>query len=336
MDQPQPTLPVDSLLSLASSRTVKMEELVRACRLYCEQDLKMKEIAKKLGCSAGKVTKLIQLAHHIGLLRTTVHPPEDLALSARLVESLQHAEVSLRSVIVAVGRYGSVGQYAAHHFERSGRSGCTVVLDGGQTVADFVASLAQDRFRNMTLVPISADPPSYDASAYELVTRMAMKLPTGVRCAKLPHFRGKRLEAVHQGVQARASQADFVFLGAGPWKKRFTALDFVYHLGLEPSTIRARYPHVACACGYHALDNDGREVAMPEIDQLMPRALTFEALQERARSPVCQVVLLAASRKKAKTVQVVLRARLCNTLIVDEELAVDLIKRIGKGQRSAG
>lgn len=327
LPDPSSDTPSEPTSTATFSSPELLSEILKVCRLYYEQDLKGREIAKKLGWSEAKVSKLLDLGRRKKIVRTSVHPPLHMGISEHLETFLRARKTAVRSVIVTPPGSSSAGQAAARYFEGRAPTGSTVVLDGGRTVKDFVQSLTPGLLKNLTIVPICADPPSYEVSAYELMTRMALKLPDFVRCAKLPHHRGKVLDAVHRSVRAQAKLANFVLLGLGPWESGFTALDFVRHLGLDPDEVKRNYRQIACMCGYLALDADGRHVEVPVIDERMPRALSFHDLQALVRSRRCEVILIAASREKLKPVQIAVSAGLCTTLVLDEELG-DALEKI--------
>src|SRR5205823_3469598 len=113
--------------------------------------------------------------------------------------------------------------------------------------------------------------------------------------------------------------ADFLFLGTGPWRKGFTALDFVTHLGLDRSDFLAKHRSIVAMCGYLGLSRDGQQIPLEELEKIMPRSLTFEEMQTLAASGGCRAVLLAATRNKLDPVICVIKARLCNALFLDHE-----------------
>lgn len=80
--------------------------------------------------------------------------------------------------------------------------------------------------------------------------------------------------------------------------------------------------------GYCAVDSRGRQIGLPEVDQQLPKALSFDDLKELALHSDCDVLLVAHSAEKAAGVEAAVLAGVSNTLIVDEVLAEALIHRI--------
>lgn len=308
----------------ARARDLKDEMALKAALLRYEEKRSEKEIAKALRVSNSTVSRYLNYARQIGLVHIAVSPRPNIALGKQLEGYVAGFGVS--KVIVAGTSLPAVGQAAARLFEACGKRRVTAVLDGGLTLSSFVEALFPGVFEQVTIVPICADPASYPVSAYELMARMATKYPVA-HCMKLPHLKGKLLEPLHRSARKAAEQADFIFLGTGPWQGGFTALNFVRHLGLNPNRLRSKYRRVAGVCGYCALDAAGKQIAMREVDRRLPRSLTFPQLRRMASSG-CTVAVLAASGKKLKPLLAVLMARMCNTLILDEELATVLLDRV--------
>src|SRR5205823_3261734 len=103
------------------------------------------------------------------------------------------------------------------------------------------------------------------------------------RCVRPPYHMGPLLLPQQRAVQSTARAADFVLLGTGPWKPGFTALEFVRHLGLDPSELQETCRGVVCLSGYHALDAGGNYVKIQQIDDRMPRSLSFHQLRALVR-----------------------------------------------------
>lgn len=294
--------------------------MLRAAELFCDGK-SQKAIARKLKMSAASVSRLLTLARRQGFIRVSLCPPTDLRASQKLEQLL--APFGIRRVIVAGQNTISVGQAAARFFEECSKRSVTVVLDGGATLAGFVKALVPRSYDKVRIVPICTDPPSYAVSAYELMMRMATTFPT-VDCIKLPYATDRLLDSLHEHGRSVAQNADYVFLGAGPWSRGFTALEFVRHLGIEPISLKKQYPQVAAVCGYLAFDSCGKPIRLKKVDHRIRRALDYSDIRRLATTS-CHVALVAATNRKAAAIRAVIKARLCNTLVLDSTLAEALI-----------
>lgn len=316
-------LPLEKSRSLDQYSREKLATLAKLCELLCMGRLRLREAANEMGTSLATASRLKREAEDLGILRTKYYPPAIAVLEQRLQEQLQ--QFGIREVLVCAT---SVPQMAARYFEETVHAGDLVILDGGGTVREFVYSLSSEGTRDLRVMPICADPPSYAVSAYELSVVMAVKYHSLSHRIKIPYSLSPNLKKERSNVEKIAGKANFVFLGVGPWKRTFTASEFVHHFGYDPDVLRRRYNSVKAVCGYFAIDGAGSHVVLEGIDDVLPRALPFAGLQKLAASKSSRVVLLARSRAKIGAVQCAILARVANTLIVDEELATVLLRKV--------
>lgn len=302
-----------------------VDDLLHVADLFYLQAVPQKQIADRLGVHPSTVSRLLAEARSRGLVHFTLCPPLDLELARRLRDRLQGT--TLREVLISPRGRTAVAMAAARFFEQVvGHSNMTVVLDGGLTIGEMVDGLKPGLFEGVTIAPIASDPPSYDVGAYELMTRLSVKYPVRVRCLKPPLRLDPVLEADHEAVHRAAADADVVLIGAGPLRPRFSALEFMRHLGLDLDRIRATYLRIACLSGYYPLDEHGGSVRMPELEERLPRTLRFEDLKTLAVGDRCRSILVAAGAEKAGPVASVVEAGLCNTLVADRDLALELLR----------
>ena len=299
----------------------RLPMLLGLCELVCTGRLHLQDAAMKLGISLPKASRLKREAEDLNILCTKYYPPQEAILEAKLQGYLRRYGFCEVRVCKA-----SVPQMAARYFEENVESGHTVILDGGSTVRDFVDSLRGESAGNLRVVPICADPPSYEASSHELSVVMAAKYQSLRYRVRVPYSLSSGLRRDQRMAEQIARKADFVFLGVGPWRRKFTALEFVRHLGYDPETLRQRHRNVKAVCGYYGIDGGGNQVFLKGIDDVMPRALPFGELLNLARKEKnTRVVLLARSRAKVAAVKCAIRARIANRLIVDEDIAISLL-----------
>lgn len=304
------------------------ERLLQYCRLVTgSRPPSHRTIARLLKVSEATVARLKKDARRLKLVQILYFPPEVRRLERELYSSLR--QYGIRRILVTEGDRLEVGNRAARFFEARARDGATVVLDGGKSVACFIEALAYNRMSAVRIIPMVADPASYENSCYELMTRMATKYPSRVRCGKLPYWHSKELDTIAGEVQTQASRADFVVLGVGPWDPSFTALQFAKHLGLNCTQLHEKYrDSVAAVLGYCAIGSTGIHVVVHEIEKKLPRALDFTRMQTLASSTRCTSLLLASGHEKADPVLAAVRGRACNVLVLDHDIAAHLLKRV--------
>ena len=288
-----------------------------------------KQIAKERGVHASTVSRWIQDAHDLGIVHISLCPPTNETLRSSLLENLYRQGVD--EILVCSKGRSQVAQATARYFESIAVSGSTVVLDGGKTVEIIVDSLRQNLFQKMTIIPIAGDPPSYDVSAYELSSRMARKYPIESTCKKPPVWKEPNLDPMHNAVCDAARNANFILLGAGPWKKDYTALEFVQHLGVTTKDAERDNSKAAAVVGYLVLDKNGAWLNPAMIDSKMRRCIEYKRIQELASKPeTCRSIVIAHGADKAESVFIAIKARLINMLVIDEPLAIELGKLLAE------
>lgn len=318
-----------SVANFAGRDRYRLGQALAAAEFCYSEGLSQKEVAQRLKTSPASISRLLRLARDAGLVRFRFHRPSNLVLSSKLHKRLP----SLRSVIVEGRSREQVANAAVDYFENKDRSGQIVVLDGGLTVADFVEALSFETFQDLQIMSIAADPPTYRQAASESALRMSAKYSTAT-LIRLPQFRGPFLDPLIHEAQRIGRQTRFVVLGIGPFRDGFSALEFTKHLGLDPSKVQSRHPKAVAAVGYSGIDCLGHHIPLHEVNKRLPKSLSFSEIQRLARQPECEVVLLAHSAEKAESVEFALRAQICNVLVVDEELADSLCRRIDEKKTS--
>src|SRR5207248_2270120 len=115
-------------------------------------------------------------------------------------------------------------------FEEEGEPGDTIVVDGGRTIKEFVLAVPERLFEDVKVIPLCADPPSDESSAYELMTRLCQKL--NAQPKKVPYYHSSLLDPEHKKINMAAEKARFVMLGVGAFQEvTSTPHDFIKHLG---------------------------------------------------------------------------------------------------------
>jgi DNA-binding transcriptional regulator LsrR (DeoR family) len=79
-------------------------------------------------------------------------------------------------------------------------------------------------------------------------------------------------------------------------------------------------------CGYLPLTESGETIRIQELERFMPHSMPSAALRALARDPGKHVLALAASAEKLEALCLALHARLCNTIVIDEPLAIAMLE----------
>jgi len=308
-----------------SSSHEKVRLALHVSEGYYLNDESQKQLARKLDISTATVSRLLQFARQEGIVQIRVCPPKDTLLGNQLQQVL--GAWGVREVIVTPLGRATVGHAAARFFERQSKDGDMVVLDGGLSVRDFVSAIEPSTRRQLTIGHIATDPPSYEVSSYENMTHLAASCPQST-CVKLPYSKNRRLDSLFEHAHQRMLDANFVFLGVGPVLPKFTGGELLVHFGLETGSLHEENPDVQGISGYITFDSSGNEIVMPLLDKVMRRALNMLELRELSRASSRWVCMLASSETKVEPTLAALRGRMCNCLILDNELATELLRRL--------
>ena len=160
----------------------EIELMLECCRLYYENGESQDEVARSLGLSRPKVSRLLQRAREEGIVQIRIVDP--FSQQAELEAALTGA-FPLRRAIVAAGSLAGeglirkrLGWAAASYLESVVRDGQTIGLGWGRTLHAVVQSLARSPREAITVVPLvgglSRIPPSFQVN--ELARLMAEAL----------------------------------------------------------------------------------------------------------------------------------------------------------------
>ena len=314
--------------------------MVQCLELYYRQQKHQKEIAKALGVSSSKVSRLLKRAFEEGLIRVELDLPQNPRLAAALVERFGLRD----AVVVPAGGRGEIkealGAAAAAYFEKVAANGIRVGLSCGFTLYHTIRHLRERRFRDLTLYPLSGESTLrlVDLSPNTLVGMMAAKYRPHVGAYALPvqHLtslrqiererrrllRDPEVRKIYEAAQA----VDIALVGIGMIGEEtpgFCQLAETY--GVSVRTLRKL--GVVGEINYQPFDAAGKVVDRRELRPLARRMLsvTADRLQALSRAGANHVIAVAGGRQKIAAIRGALNGRLLNVLITDEDTALALV-----------
>jgi DNA-binding transcriptional regulator LsrR (DeoR family) len=310
---------------------------VRIAKMHYEDGLKQKEIVRKLNEIARKayitrfkVCRLLKVARKRKWFRLSVIGLPAESTTERLGTRLRE-EFAIKDLVVNGQSRADAGRAAAMYFHDYSRDRTTVVLDGGRSISAFVDSLRVGTRVGLTLIPFCADPATDPLSADEMVTRMALKYCDDVQWKRLPQQPGGPYHSnIMKEIRLVARGAGFVLLGVNGFEREedFGAFPWIPHMGYRTRDVKKESKGVVAICGNLGIDEHGKRASLGEIEKRMTWALDFDDLVHLAARRSCIVAVLAAGAKKAKAMSCVLKARIVNTLVIDEALARELLRHL--------
>jgi deoxyribonucleoside regulator len=324
----------------------ELRQMVRCVQLYYRAQRHQNEIARELGLSTSKVSRLLKRAFAEGLVRVEVELPKRPRLEAALVERFQLRD----AVVIPFGEprdlKEDLGVAAARYFEKVAADGVGVGLSCGYTLYCLIRALRERRFRDLELYPLSAESTLQlvDLFPNTLVGMMAAKYRPHVRAYALPvqvlrslaEIQRERRRLLRKGEIRRiydgANNVDIALAGIGLIGEAtagFCSLAAFYGVSVR----RLRALGVVGEINYHPFDRHGALVERKELRPLTQRvlAVTGERLRELSASYRKLVIAVAGGPDKREAILGALRGRFANVLVTDEDTAAHLLAQPAPG-----
>ena len=315
--------------------------LYKIAKTYYEDGLTQSQIGARFGLSRIKVSRLLQQARDIGMVKISITP---------LVESFADLERELEAAysldeVVIVGDpsrgtediTSSIGHAAAGYLIRSIEDGNVLDLSWGTTLLATVDAMSPQHLTNVRVVQMLGGLGNLESEVYgsDLALRMAQALGAKMRLLPSPGIVTNRLvrDALLQDANIAetlclAAHADIALVGIGSP----TPDSVVIQSGIL-STAELEELHSVGAVGDIALrffDQEGNQVDHPINERIV--GLDLEQIKRIPR-----VVGAAGGTEKLNVIRGALRGRLLNVLITDESVARSLLmERKGGAVRRHG
>ena len=308
--------------------------IVRAARLYYEQGRSQTEVAQDLGLSRSNVSRILTQARDRGIVEITIHDPDgppqrDGALEAALRAAFGLQEAHVVSAPRTTGLEAVAREGAAVITDRAARVQ-SVGISWGQTVQNVVARLETLHLRpTPRVLPLVGGHSALDQldSGESVVRVLASRLGARAETLYAPAVLESattvstlRAESSIGSVLEAAAGVDLAVVGIGSMGMH-SSPHIVSLMALneaERQAFASQRP-VGDVCG-RFVDEHGVPVGSPSDDRVL--AVTFSEL---LRIP--EVLGVACGAEKAPGVLGVLRSGAVGTLVVDRELARELLAR---------
>ncbi len=166
----------------------EVRQMVRCVQLYYRAQRHQNEIARELGLSSSKVSRLLKRAFAEGLVRVEIELPKRPRLEAALVERFRLRDAVVIPLGEAHDLKEDLGTAAARYFEKVAADGARVGLSCGYTLYQVIRALRERRFRDLEIYPLSGESTLQlvDLFPNTLVGMMAAKYRPHVRAYALP------------------------------------------------------------------------------------------------------------------------------------------------------
>lgn len=306
--------------------------VVRAARLYYEQDRSQAEVARELGLSRSNVSRILRQARERGIVEIAIHDPDAPPVRDAVLEAALVARFGLRRAMVADGtRSGAldtVARAGAALLAERAPALRSIGVSWGQTVQRVVGQLEPVRRRPAPRVlPLVGGLSMLDQTeSGDSVQRvLAQRLGTRPQPLYAPALlesadavRTLLRETSIARVLAAAAEVELALVGIGSTGLHSSPhlLDGMRLTPAERRRVQEQRP-VGDVCG-RFVTADGTPLGPPTSERVL--AVTLPQL---ARIP--EVVAVAAGEEKAPGVCGVLRSGVVDTAVLDADLARSVI-----------
>jgi deoxyribonucleoside regulator len=314
--------------------------MVRCVQLYYRAQRHQNEIARELGLSSSKVSRLLKRAFSEGIVRVELSLPTRPRLEAALVERYGLRDAVVIPLGEARGVKEDLGTAAARFFERAVADGARVGVSCGYTLYCMIRALREQRLRGLEIYPLSGESTLQlvDLFPNTLVGMMAAKYRPHVRAYALPVqvlgsltdvqrerrrlLRDREVRRIYEA----ASRVDIAVVGIGLIGKAtagFCSLAEFHGVSVR----RLRTLGVVGEVNYHPFDRQGRLIDHRELRPLTNRVLAVPPtrLRELAGQYGKLVIAVAGGPGKLGAIRGALRGRFANVLVTDDETAAALV-----------
>jgi deoxyribonucleoside regulator len=320
--------------------TDELRQLVRCVQLYYRAQRHQKEIARELGLSSSKVSRLLKRAFAEGVVRVEIELPKRPRLEAALVDRFRLRD----AVVIPLGERRDLkedlGTAAARYFEKVAADGARVGLSCGFTLYHLIHALRERRFRDLELYPLSGESTLQlvDLFPNTLVGMMAAKYRPHVTAYALPvqvlgsfaSAQRERRRLLQKGEVRRiyeaAGDVDIALVGIGMIGEAtagFCSLAEFYKVSVR----RLRALGVVGEINYHPFDQHGDLIDRRELRPLTQRVLAIppSRLRDLSAQYGKLVIAVAGGPDKREAILGAMRGRFANVLVTDEETAETLL-----------
>ncbi|MDO5662184.1 MAG: sugar-binding domain-containing protein [Brachybacterium sp.] len=308
--------------------------VVRAARLYYEQECSQSEVARELGISRSNVSRILAQARERGIVEILIHDPEAPPVRDTELEEQLARTFGLDEAVVVSATRGTgldvVSRAAAQAIAERAPKVRSIGVSWGQTLQRVVAELPTLSLRpRPRVLPLVGGLTALDqlASGDSVLRVLAERMgatpeplfaPALVQSAAAQRtFRG---EASIASVLGAAAQVELGLVGIGSIDL-YSSPHLVQGMHLDAAELRTFETQGAVGdlCG-RFVDRLGRPLGPPTSERVL--AVTFEELRE-----IPEVLGVAAGAEKAPGVLGVLRSGVLQSIVVDAQLADAVLAR---------
>ena len=311
----------------------ELETMVRVARLYYEQDLNQAQIARQLNTSRSTVSRLLQRAREEGIVQIMIGYPWERCLS--LEEQLgSRFDLNAVRVLRGIGRsvedvIDGIGLLAARYLDHVLKDGMVVGVSYGRSLASMISHLQPTHKVNMTVVQIIGALGSSNPflEGPDQVRELASQYGADYRYLYAPLIvEDRRMrdllvqEPAVQQILALGRRSDVVIIGIGSLVDSDSGGIWIGYLS-EREQAWLRNIGAVGHMSAQFFDAQG-ELLDVDINQRVI-GIGLEAL-----NAVPEVIAIAGSKEKGRSILGALRGGYIDTLITDEQAGREIMRLV--------
>jgi DNA-binding transcriptional regulator LsrR (DeoR family) len=309
--------------SLIASKT----QLSKVAQLYYIEEISQHQIAKRMNVSVASVSRALDKARKMGIVRITIHAdPDDFSQTEVAIErAFGLNECLLVPSFEQIDHvHAAMARVLAEVLGRVLRPGDTLGLSWGETLKAMGENMPALPIQGVDVIPITGALGTIDTGIYpsSLARAFAEKIGGTPYLINTPAIVSS--EAVRRFLMSDSSfqqirkmwrRLNVVILGAGDLGRDSSMYRASIFSGAELDSMQSAGGFAIC--NFNVFDEAGRPVRTGVADRVLKLPLSDLMHVERR-------ILIAAGRSKAGALRAVLRSKVANTLITDVESAREL------------
>ena len=304
----------------------------KIAKAYYQEQLTQQEIATRFRFSRPKVSRILQQAKELGIVKINLIPPSSGFEEEEA--SLEHKYRLDEAVIVSVSESKNsrtvameLGSAAAEIFIRSIQGNEIVGMAWGASISSMVDALPWERYEKLTLVQLTGGLGADDSNEHsaELTRKTAQKLNAQFRLLSAPGIalNQNAYKAFSSDPQIRetlslAEKADIAFVGLGILSDESILLQRSELLSAKDQKTLKKAGAVGDVV-LRFLNQEGEQLDLDINDRIV--GIGLESLKKIPR-----VVGIAGGEPKRSIIQAALNANILNVLITDHKTANYLLQ----------
>ena len=311
--------------------------LVKAARLYYENEMSQDEIAEKLGVSRSNVSRMLTDARAQGIvqIRIVEQANRDAALEKAISDLLPIKNIRVARTLNKLDEFTGVGALGAEALVERTRPNTTIAVSWGSTLQAMVNALDADYQPGIRLVPLVGGMTalSSGSTGEDLIRSMATKMgasfstllaPVVVRSPEAHKVFIK--EPTVSEVLEQAAGAELAVVGIGS-KGASSSMELLHSAGLPDSQYDALTKEMAGDIGARFYDINGKELDHGWSDRIV--GISLEQLR---RIPF--VIGMAAGADKARGVIGAIRGGFISEIIISSSCAFEIIRILSNSKQA--